>query len=472
MTKKRRKKYFWRIALPCLAVLCVGLVLADPWVFSRLATRFPRWEYVLHREYGQAHKQLTLGEYEQAARSFSALIPYRDAEKQAADAWAALAEQSLRSENYDEAVRVYGQLGDARGEKAARIAWGDALLRQGKPREALAQWEPFADDETVAARLPAARLALARALKDAGQAQEAYALLFSLREDGEAAKALWELCTADLSRAETAAFSQRHLARLRADGTALAYGDNDKGQCRVDTWQGVVSLAAGERHTAGLRWDGTVLAAGDNGMGQCEVSAWHDVLQIAACGDATLGLRADATVACAGGTPSFAEAVSAWKNVAWLSAGEDHAAAVTAAGDVLTAGSTAYGQWNTGGLPAAARVYCGPHRTLVVLKDGSCRLLGLDGGIKKEVEAWRGITRASLALSHAAAITDAGVQSAGDDLRGRCRVSGWDPNTLCGLYTIRTATIALTANGKLLTTAPEGNLPWEDTLVWRFPQDS
>ena len=62
---------------------------------------------------------------------------------------------------------------------------------------------------------------------------------------------------------------------IRTDGTAIASGDVQYGQCEVDGWTDLVAVAAGERHTIGVRKDGTVIAAGDNSAGQCRVEDWH-----------------------------------------------------------------------------------------------------------------------------------------------------------------------------------------------------
>ena len=37
------------------------------------------------------------------------------------------------------------------------------------------------------------------------------------------------------------------------------------------------TIAAGYRHTVGLKSDGTVVAVGDNEYGQCDVSGWRGI---------------------------------------------------------------------------------------------------------------------------------------------------------------------------------------------------
>jgi tetratricopeptide (TPR) repeat protein len=68
-----------------------------------------------------------------------------------------------------------------------------------------------------------------------------------------------------------------HTVGLRADGSVVAAGHNDEGQCDVSNWRDIAAVAAGEYHTVGLRADGTVVAVGWNDYGQCNVSDWRDI---------------------------------------------------------------------------------------------------------------------------------------------------------------------------------------------------
>ena len=50
--------------------------------------------------------------------------------------------------------------------------------------------------------------------------------------------------------------------------------DDEHGQCQVEAWTNVRTVAAGERHTVALCADGRVLAVGDDSAGQCDVTEW------------------------------------------------------------------------------------------------------------------------------------------------------------------------------------------------------
>ncbi|RED52826.1 Regulator of Chromosome Condensation (RCC1) repeat protein [Cohnella lupini] len=45
---------------------------------------------------------------------------------------------------------------------------------------------------------------------------------------------------------------------------------------KVKSWPKDI-IAAGRRHTVGLKSDGTVVAVGDNEYGQCDVSGWRGI---------------------------------------------------------------------------------------------------------------------------------------------------------------------------------------------------
>ena len=90
-----------------------------------------------------------------------------------------------------------------------------------------------------------------------------------------------------------------HIVGLKNDGTVVAVGFNDIGQCNVESWRNIVAIAAGFAHTVGLKQDGTVVAVGYDEVGQCDVEQWKDIVAISA-GVNTVGLKSDGTVLATG----------------------------------------------------------------------------------------------------------------------------------------------------------------------------
>ena len=122
------------------------------------------------------------------------------------------------------------------------------------------------------------------------------AIAFSGIEDHKDARersfALWN----DIAERQTIACSGHQTVGLKSDGTVVATGRIEYGQCDVSDWTDVVAIACGSDHTVGLKSDGTVVAAGHNEYGQYDVSDWTDVVAVACSGYQTVGLKSDGTV--------------------------------------------------------------------------------------------------------------------------------------------------------------------------------
>ena len=123
--------------------------------------------------------------------------------------------------------------------------------------------------------------------------------------------AVWD----EIAEHDTLSAGFLHTAALKTDGTVVAVGYNEYGQCDVSRWTDIVAVAASEYHTVGLRADGTVVAVGYNYDGQCDVSGWTDIVAVAASYDYTVGLKADGTVVAVGYNYGGRRDVSGWKNI-------------------------------------------------------------------------------------------------------------------------------------------------------------
>ena len=99
-----------------------------------------------------------------------------------------------------------------------------------------------------------------------------------------------------------------HVVGLRLDGSVVAIGDNDWGQCNVKGWQDVVKVVAGDWYTVGLTEKGKVLITGKNQSGTKyieedileEINRRKDVVDIAAGYGQTLCLHRDGTISAFG----------------------------------------------------------------------------------------------------------------------------------------------------------------------------
>ena len=129
-----------------------------------------------------------------------------------------------------------------------------------------------------------------------------------------------------------------HLVGLNADGTVVAIGENNRGQCDVSKWTSIVAICAGNNHTVGLKSDGTVVAVGENANGQCEVSRWTDIIAISAGSSHTLGLKSDGRVVAVGDNTNGQCNVSNWSNISCISAGYHYTIGLREEGKMVITG--------------------------------------------------------------------------------------------------------------------------------------
>lgn len=139
---------------------------------------------------------------------------------------------------------------------------------------------------------------------------------------------------------------------LCKDGTVVATGKNEHGQCDVKNWRDIVAVVTGgsciyEPFTVGLKADGTVLATGSNKYRQCRVSDWTDIVAIATGANHTVGLKSNGTVVAVGQNEDRQCNTSDWHDIVAIVAGDNHTVGLKADGTVVAVGSNEYGQCNT-----------------------------------------------------------------------------------------------------------------------------
>ena len=213
---------------------------------------------------------------------------------------------------------------------------------------------------------------------------------------------------------------------LRGNGTVVATGSNIFGQCDTAGWMDIVAVSTGNFHTVGLRSNGTVVATGANSYGQCNVSSWTDIVAISA-GDAyTVGLRSDGTVVATGVNSSGQCDTGSWKNIVAISAGTTHTVGLRSDGTVITAGTNSSGQCNTGNWTDIVAVSAGDSYTVGLRSDGTVVAAGADGFGQRKTGSWKNIVAISAGTTHTVGLrSDGTVVATGLNKPGQCNVSGW-----------------------------------------------
>jgi hypothetical protein len=139
-----------------------------------------------------------------------------------------------------------------------------------------------------------------------------------------------------------------HTVGVKSNGTVVAVGRNSYGECDVSSWTDIVQVAAGSNNTVGMKNDGTVVAVGWNDSGKCDVSSWTDIVKVAAGRNDTVGVKSDGTVVAVGRNAHSHWDVSSWTDIVMVAAGSSHAVGVKSDGTVVADGNNSYGQCDVG----------------------------------------------------------------------------------------------------------------------------
>lgn len=150
------------------------------------------------------------------------------------------------------------------------------------------------------------------------------------------------------------AAGDRHFLALRQDGTVLAWGSNDEGQCAVPPGlQDVTEIAAGGGHSLAVCRGGLVVAWGRNAEKQCRVPArLRDAVAVSAGGAHSMALTRQGRVICWGDNGSLQLAVPAGlRDVVEVAAGGSSCVARRRNGRVVCWGGRplvpVYGAWSS-----------------------------------------------------------------------------------------------------------------------------
>jgi len=221
-----------------------------------------------------------------------------------------------------------------------------------------------------------------------------------------------------------------HTVGLKSDGTVVAVGDNDIGQCDVGGWTDITHVAASGSHTVGVKSDGTVVAVGWNEDGQCDVGGWTDIIQVAASGWAwghTVGLKADGTVVTVGDNEYGQCYVGGWMDIVQVVTGRYHTVGVKSDGTVVAVGSNSYGRCDVGNWTDIIRVAAGNGHTVGLKADGTVVAVGDNQREQCDVGGWTDTVQVAASGEHTVGLkSDGAVVAVGSNYYGQCNVGGWN----------------------------------------------
>jgi len=229
-----------------------------------------------------------------------------------------------------------------------------------------------------------------------------------------------------LSLSCTLAAGGRHTVGILPDGTVVASGNNDEGQCNVGSWSDIIHVAAGFSHTVGLKDGGTVVATGRNIEGQCNVLGWTDIGLVVAGDWHTVGLTSDGTVVATGKSDEGQCDVGGWTGITQVAAGGAHTVGLKDDGTVIATGRNVEGQCDVSGWTDIQLVVAGYAHTVGLKDDGTVVATGLNSDGQCDVGGWTDITQVAAGHAHTVGLKDDGtVVATGLNDDGQCDVGGW-----------------------------------------------
>ena len=266
---------------------------------------------------------------------------------------------------------------------------------------------------------------------NAGEHQEAIALFSELGDYKNSKELFKEAMGALRSYHENfdniISAGYRHTVGLKSDGTVVAVGDNEYGQCNVESWKDIVAISAGKLHTVGLKSDGTVVAVGDNEDGQCDVESWKDIVAISAGYEHTVGLKSDGTVVAVGWNSDAQCNVKSWKDIVAISAEDWLTVGLKSDGTVVAVGWNGDGQRDVESWKDIVAISAGLRHTIGLKSDGTVVAVGWNGYSQCDVESWKDIVAISAGRLHTVGLkSDGTVVAVGDNEAGECNVWKWD----------------------------------------------
>ncbi len=357
----------------------------------------------------------------------------------------------MNEENYTAAIAMFEGLNGYK-ESEAQITecnynYAVELYDAGQYQEAIAIFEGLNGYKESEAQLTECNYDYAVELYDAGQYQEAALAFGSLGDYKDARERCMPLFQ---SFSNIIATGMLHTIALKVDGTVVATGYNECGQCDVSDWADITAIIAGDYHTVGLKADGTVVATGLNRYDQCDVSDWTDIVAIAAGQYHTVGLKANGTVVATGRNEYGECDVSDWTDIVAVSAGELHTVGLKADGSVIATGYNKYGECDISDWSDIVAIAAGNCYTVGLKADGTVVATGYNTYGACDVSDWTDIV-AIAAENHTVGLkADGTVVATGKNEYGACDVSDW--TDIVAIAAGQYHTVGLKADGTVVAT--------------------
>ena len=405
--------------------------------------------------YSKAEEMLAAGEYDGAIEAFTALGDYKDA-----------AERITQIEEQQENERLAREAAEEEARNAQAYANAEALLDAGNYAAAAKAFQALDDYKDAAERAQDCPYIEAEQLLAQGKTAEAAIAFGRIAGYKDALERSFALRA---SNDPTIIAEDDHIVALKEDGTAVAIGNNEYGQCDVADWTNLVAIDAGFLYTVGLKADGTVLAAGYNDDGRCNVSDWTDITAIRAGSYHTVGLKTNGTVVAVGDNDLGQCDVADWTDITAISARECHTVGLKADGTVVAVGYNGDGRCNVSDWTDITAIRAGSYHTVGLKADGTVVAAGNNKYGQRDVSDWTDIVAIKATYGHTVGLkADGTVVAAGNNEYGQCDVSDW--TDIIAIDAATSHTVGLKADGTVVAIGNNGDgqcnvSDWKDIVA-------
>ena len=361
----------------------------------------------------------------------------------------------MENGNYEEAIAVFESLGDFK-DSVQRIEECNSASLEQKYNAAIELMNAGQYEEAITA------FEAMDGYKDSNYLME-YSAAEEAESEGDIAQAAMLFGAIDYKDSKTHSMelwgefavyetisATAHTVGLKTDGTVVAVGYNEYGQCDVSDWIGIAAVGTGDGHTVGLKTDGTTVAVGNNEYGQCDVSNWTGIAAVDAGNCHTVGLKKDRTVVAVGNNSSGQCNVSDWTEIVAVSAGSYHTVGLKADGTVVATGYNGYGECNVSDWTGIVSISAGSYHTVGLKADGTVVATGYNKDGECDVSGWTEIIAINAGHVHTVALKAGGtVVAVGYNGYGQCNVSDW--TGIVAISAGHAHTVGLKADGKVVT---------------------
>lgn len=263
--------------------------------------------------------------------------------------------------------------------------------------------------------------------------------------------------------------AHNHTVALTEDGKTLATGYNNRGQCKTEYWEEIISVSAGYEHTIGAKRNGSVSSMGSQFHSLPDVYNWRDIVSVSAGAKHSVGLRSNGTVVAIGENEEGQCNVRSWSGIVAISAGNLHTVGLTSRGTVVAVGFNKDGQCNVGGWRNIVAISAGSNITVGLKADGTAVAVGDNYCEASNVSGWRNIVAISAGVQHVVGIKyDGTVVATGRNDRGQCNISNW--RDIVAIAAGFCYTVGLTRSGKLVGTG-DNSYGQLNVAGWRLFND-